>query len=170
MDVLSNASLLLTIALMYIGASPGSCGGGVRTTTVALLFVLFLRRLRGANAVNIAEREIPERTMRRAVSVALVGILLIMASTVALLATQGQQYLHPTQRDLFIGYLFESVSALGTVGLSYGSTTSQLNLIGKLIIIGMMFAGRVGLVTMTYGLMRERIRERYKYPEEDVML
>jgi trk system potassium uptake protein TrkH len=166
---LSNVSLMTVIILMFIGASPGSCGGGVRTTSLALMAALVVNRLKGNNEVNVSGRTIPEQTMHRVVSVIVIGVLLVALSTLLLLMTQAQEYIHPRDRGLFIEYLFESVSALGTVGLSMG-VTSGLNLQGKLIIIVMMFVGRVGLVTLAYSVLKPRRRVQLRYSTEDVML
>jgi trk system potassium uptake protein TrkH len=166
---LSNVSLLTIIMLMFIGSSPGSCGGGVRTTSLALLAALVVNRLRGNTEVNIEGRTIPEQTVHRMVSVIVIGVLLVVLSTLLLLLTQAQEFAHPHDRGLFIEYLFESVSALGTVGLSMG-VTSGLNLQGKLIIIVMMFVGRVGLVTLAYSVLRPKKRVQLCYSTEDVML
>jgi trk system potassium uptake protein TrkH len=166
---LSNVSLLTIIILMFIGASPGSCGGGVRTTSLALLVSLVVNRLRGNTEVNVGGRTIPEQTVHRMVSVLVIGVLLVATCTLLLLLTQAQEYAYPHDRGLFIEYLFESVSALGTVGLSMG-ITSGLNLQGKLIIIVMMFVGRVGLVTLAYSVLRPKRRVQLRYSTEDVML
>ena len=169
MPALSNSAVLVLIFLMFIGASPGSTGGGVRTTTLALMVALFIKRLRGNSKVNIAGRKIPEETMRRAVSLSILAILLVTTNTMLLLSSQPAELIDPQNRALVINYLFESVSALGTVGLSLG-ITSSLNVAGKLLIIVLMFIGRVGLVTVAYGLLRERVRTKFEYPTEDVMI
>ncbi|HUU26339.1 MAG TPA: potassium transporter TrkG [archaeon] len=166
---LSNASLLILILLMFIGASPGSCGGGIRTTSLALLFLLFVNRFRGSSKLNIAGRTVPDETIRKVVSLTMLGFLVIMVNTMLLLATQTEEFMHPLYRELFVSYLFESVSALGTVGLSLG-ITSSLNAVGKVLIVFMMLIGRVGLVTMAYGLVREQVKSRFEYAAEDVMI
>ena len=168
-DTLSNASLLLLIVLMFIGASPGSCGGGIRTTSLALLIHLFLNRIRGNSRVNIGGRTVPERTIKKMISLIMLGGLVIVANTMLLLVTQTEEFLHPLQRGLFVSYLFESVSALGTVGLSTG-VTGSLNVIGKVLIVVMMLIGRVGLITLAYGLFREGKETNLEYASEDVML
>jgi len=166
---LSNASLLLLIVLMFIGASPGSCGGGIRTTSLALLAYLFLNRLRGSSRVNIGGRTVPEKTVKKMISLIMLGGLVVVASTMLLLVTQTEEYLHPLQRSLFVSYFFESVSALGTVGLSTG-VTGSLNTLGKLLIVVIMVVGRVGLITLAYGLVREGKETKLEYASEDVML
>ena len=169
MNALSNETLLILMVLMFIGASPGSCGGGIRTTSLAILVALFVNRIRGNTKVNIAGRTVPEETVNKMVSVILLGVLVIIANTMLLLATQSAEYLHPLKRDLFISYLFESVSALGTVGLSLG-VTGTLNAVGKLLVVALMLIGRVGLITLAYGLFSERRKSPLEYASEDVML
>lgn len=166
---LSNGTLLMIILLMFIGASPGSCGGGVRTTSLALLSVFFINRVRGSLRTNIRGRTVPEETIGKVIMVILLGVLAVVCITLLLSITQGEQIIHPRDRGLFIGYLFESVSALGTVGLSMG-VTPTLNTAGKLLIIILMFIGRVGLVTLAYGMVRPGKQRGLEYASEDVMI
>jgi len=168
-DSMSNVSLLVVMILMFIGASPGSCGGGIRTTSLALLWSLVINRLRGNREVNVSARTIPEETVHRMVSVIVIGVLMVTLSTLLLLMTQSQEFMHPHDRGLFIEYLFESVSALGTVGLSMG-VTPDLNFEGKLVLIAMMFVGRVGLVTLAYSVLRPDRRVQLRYSSEDIMI
>ncbi|MCE5269898.1 hypothetical protein LLH00_01280 [bacterium] len=168
-SALSNGTLLIIILLMFIGASPGSCGGGVRTTSLALLVIFFVNRVKGSLRTNIFGRTVPEETIGKVVMVILLGVLAVVGITLLLLLTQGQQILYPRHRDLFLGYLFECVSALGTVGLSMG-VTSSLNHLGKLLIVALMFVGRVGLVTLAYGMVRPGKRISIEYGSEDVMI
>ncbi len=168
-DSLSNFSLLCMMILMFIGASPGSCGGGVRTTSLALLVILIVNRLRGNVQVNIGGRTIPAQIIHKMIAIIVIGAALITLSTLLLLLTQTQEYMHPHERTLFLDYLFESVSALGTVGLSMG-VTPGLNIQGKLVIIVMMFVGRVGLITLAYSVLRPRRRVQLRYSSAEVML
>ena len=166
---LCNASILVLILLMFIGTSPGSCGGGVRTTSLALLAALFVNRMKGNSKVNIGSRTIPEKTIKKMISLVMLAGLVVTINTLLLLLTQTEEYLHPLQRDLFVKYLFETVSALGTVGLSMGITAS-FNFVGKLLIIAIMLIGRVGLVTLAYGLVHEGAEVQIEYASEEVML
>ena len=166
---LCNASLLVLILMMFVGTSPGSCGGGVRTTSLALLIALFVNRMKGNSMVNIGGRTVPEKTIKKMISLVMLAGLVISINTLLLLLTQTEEYLNPLQRDLFVQYLFETVSALGTVGLSMGITAS-LNFVGKLLIIAIMLIGRVGLVTLAYELVHEGAEVQLEYAAEEVML
>jgi len=165
----SNASIMVFILLMFVGASPGSCGGGVKTTSFFLIFALLINRLRGSRHINVQGRTVPEITVRRVVSLIVLGLIVIFVSTLLLLLTQSAEFIHPKQRDLFVSYLFESFSALGTVGLSLG-VTAGLDSFGKLVVIGLMFVGRVGLITFAYGLIRHEGKGKIEYAGEDVMI
>lgn len=166
---LSNGMLLVLIVLMFIGASPGSCGGGVRTTSLALLVAFFGNRVRGNRNINIWGRTVPEDTINKVVLVILLGVLAVVGVTLLLLVSQSEVVSHPLQRDLFLSYLFEAVSALGTVGLSLG-VTPTLDHTGKILIVLLMFIGRVGLPTLAYGLLRRERKVSIEYANEDVMI
>ncbi|HPG00172.1 MAG TPA: potassium transporter TrkG [Kiritimatiellia bacterium] len=131
---LSQASLLLIILLMVIGASPAGTGGGLKTTTFTALFGIIRSSILGREKVTFWNREIPEERIR--VAIASLGFY---AGSLIL----GCYLLALTESVPFEGLLFESASALGTVGLSTG-ITAQLTPIGKLILIGLMFIGRLG--------------------------
>lgn len=166
---LGDATILMLILLMFVGASPGSCGGGIRTTSLALLAALLVNRGLGNKRVNIAGRTVPDETIRKMISLVMLGILLVIAITMLLLITQPEGILHPRYRGLFLDYLFESVSALGTVGLSLG-VTATLNTVGKILIVILMFVGRVGLVTFAYGIIPKRESAQIEYASEEVII
>jgi len=167
--VLTNATLLLIIILMFIGASPGSTGGGVKTTSAAILGLLMWNRVKGNTDVNVFNRTIPREIVGRSVS-----IIFASAFSVAIiwgvLLIAGEWYLPPLEtRHHFVEYLFDTVSAFGTVGLSMG-VTPKLNDIQKLALVLMMFVGRVGPLTLAFSLSREAGRKSLSYAEEGVMV
>ncbi len=166
---LTNATLLLLIVLMFIGASPGSTGGGVKTTSAALLLLMLWNRFRGNEEVNIFSRTIPREVVSRTLSILFASAFSISMITSILLVTEGGNLSPLESRHLFIEYLFETVSAFGTVGLSMG-VTPKLNDLQKLAIILMMFAGRVGPLTLAYALSRTRGKKSLTYAEEGVMV
>jgi trk system potassium uptake protein TrkH len=167
--MLSNETLLMMLILMFIGASPGSTGGGVKTTSASLLFLVMWSRLRGREEVNAFTRTIPRELLQRAISIILVSSLCILVVT-SILLLSAHQPLHPTAgRHLFVEYLFETVSAFGTVGLSMNLTPS-LNTPQKLAIIVMMFVGRVGPLTLAFSLARVKAKRGFTYAEEGVMV
>lgn len=166
-ESLTNASILVIMVLMFIGASPGSTGGGVKTTTVAVLVALARNRLRGRSGAEAWGRAVPGRQVELAL-VLVLGTAAALAAAVILLAAvglEGGSY-DPTN---FLALAFEAFSALGTVGLSLG-VTPHLSPLGKLIIIGLMFAGRLGPLTLVYSLTQSLHEPRYRLAEERIML
>jgi trk system potassium uptake protein TrkH len=167
--LLSNATLFFFIMLMFVGASPGSCGGGIKTTTAAVFFALVRSRLRGEIHTRIMNRTIPRESVARAVAVAISSGLVITVMVVILLLTQLGGASHLESRGMFLEYLFEAVSAFGTVGLSMGKT-SGLDAVGKLVIIVLMFVGRLGPLTLAFSIRHREIAAHLKYSEEAVMI
>ena len=167
--LLTNATLLLLIVLMFIGASPGSTGGGIKTTSTALLLLMIWHRLRGNEEVNLFSRTIPREVVSRTLSIIFASAFSISIITSILLVTGGGNLPSLESRHLFVEYLFETVSAFGTVGLSMG-VTPKLNDIQKFAIVLMMFAGRVGPLTLAFSLSRTRGRKGLIYAEEGVMV
>ena len=166
---LTNATLLLMLVLMFIGASPGSTGGGVKTTSAALLVMLMWNRLKGNLDLNIFNRTIPREIVSRSISIIFASALSIAIVTSVLLIAGGGK-LSPTEsRHFFIEYLFDTVSAFGTVGLSMG-VTPKLNDLQKYALILMMFAGRVGPLTLAFSLSRGTGGKSITYAEEGVMV
>jgi trk system potassium uptake protein TrkH len=163
MGALPTAPLLILIVLMFIGGSPGSCAGGVKTTTVAVWLARVWTRTRGREGVSLWGRELPHDVVRRA---ALVLALASIWNAVGILVLTITEQGHPNLR--FEHVIFEQVSAFATVGLSAG-LTSELSVLGKLWIIASMFVGRVGPLTMALAVLTSP-RESYRYPEERVMV
>jgi trk system potassium uptake protein TrkH len=135
---MSMAGLVILMALMVVGASPAGTGGGLKTTTAAVLWGLVRSTLKGRDRVRLAKREVPEARLRSATA-ALAYYLALLFVALFLLALS-----EPAQP--FEALMFEAVSAMGTVGLSMG-VTGDLSEIGTLVIIVLMFAGRVGILT-----------------------
>jgi trk system potassium uptake protein TrkH len=167
--LLTNATLLLLIVLMFIGASPGSTGGGIKTTSTALLLLMIWNRLRGNEEVNIYSRTIPREVVSRTLSIIFASAFSISIITSILLVAGGGNLSPLESRHFFVEYLFEAVSAFGTVGLSMG-VTPKLNDIQKCAIILMMFAGRVGPLTLAFSLSRIKSGRGLTYAEEGVMV
>jgi trk system potassium uptake protein TrkH len=168
-SLLSNSTLFFFVILMFIGASPGSCGGGIKTTTAAVFFALVRSRLRGEIHTRIMNRTIPMGAVARAVAVVISSGLVITVLVIVLLLTQLGGTSHVESRGMFLEYLFEAVSAFGTVGLSMGKT-SGLNAIGKLVIIVLMFVGRLGPLTLAFSIRPRETAAPLKYSEEAVMI
>jgi len=167
--LLTNATILLMVILMFIGASPGSTAGGVKTTSFALLLLMIWNRLKGNENVNIFNRTIPREIMSRSISIIFASAFSITIITSVLLIA-GLGKLPPIEsRHFFIEYLFDTVSAFGTVGLSMG-VTPKLNDIQKYALMIMMFAGRVGPLTLAFSLSRGGGVKGITYAEEGVMV
>lgn len=166
---LSNSTLFFFIILMFIGASPGSCGGGVKTTTIAVFFAAVRSRLRGEEYVHILNRSISDQSVARAISVIISAVLVIIVITITLLITQLGSTSHVESRGMFLEYLFEAVSAFGTVGLSMG-TTARLDTVGKVLIILLMFIGRLGPLTLALSIRPRSVTTEVRYTEENVMI
>jgi len=166
---LTNATILLMIVLMFIGASPGSTGGGVKTTSATLLVMLMWNRLKGSVEVNIFNRTIPREIVSRTVSIIFASAFSIAIIWSVLLIAGSGKLPTPETRSLFVEYLFDTVSAFGTVGLSMG-VTPKLNDIQKYALILMMFAGRVGPLTLAFSLSREARKKTFTFAEEGVMV
>ena len=166
---LTNDTILVMMILMFIGASPGSTGGGIKTTSFALLLLMIWNRMKGRYHVNVFNRRIPREIIGRTIAIIFASAFSIGLITSVLLFFGEGEVLPPEQsRHFFVEYLFETVSAFGTVGLSMG-ITPKLNDIQKLAIILMMFAGRVGPLALAFSWYAAGKKE-IKYAEESVMV
>ena len=168
-DEIADPSLFLTLGLMWIGGSPGSTAGGVKTTTVALLALLLFARLRGDRAVSTGGRTVPEETLQRAVGLAVGSVILLALFVFALLVTELPASAEG-DRVRFVRLVFEAQSALGTVGLSMGAT-AELTPAGRLLVVALMFLGRVGpLAVLGAMAIRGQRRVAMRYAHEDVLV
>jgi trk system potassium uptake protein TrkH len=163
MDKLRMASKFFIIILMFIGGSPSSTAGGIKTTTVGVLILSIISIIRGKNDTEVFNRRIAKDVINRALAIAVIGMLWVAVVTMILSITEAN-------KD-FLDIFFETVSAFGTVGLSLG-ITSKLSLIGKLVISLTMFAGRVGTLTIVFALGRKQQNNKglIRYPEGKVMV
>jgi trk system potassium uptake protein len=160
----------LTILLMFIGGSPGSTAGGIKTTTFLLLGLLALSRIRGTEVVNAWGRSIPEGTVQRAVGLVVVAFSVVTVAIFAMTWTEEVGY-HGEGHALFLSYMFEAVSAFNTVGLSL-DITPTLSEAGRVLTTLLMFVGRVGPLTFAAALaMAARHGPgHYRYAYEDVVV
>ncbi len=159
----STATLFFTIVLMWIGASPSSTGGGIKTTTATLALLNIYAIASGRNKIELFHRRISELAITRAFSTALLSLLYIATALFVLLITEQEKGFS------FESLLFEVVSAVSTVGLSTG-ITPQLSNAGKIVIILSMLIGRVGFLTVVIALTRKRTEADYDYAEESVLV
>jgi len=167
---LKDATLIVIIFLMFFGASPGSCGGGVKTTTLALLTGFTLSGIRRKTRVNLFKKSIPAETVDRSITLVMVSIGIIGLVIFMMLvgdSITGHEVHRP--RGSFILYFFETVSAFGTVGLSMG-VTPDLSVWGKSLIIIMMTIGRVGVLTFSYIIVGTGSTNGIERSEENMMI
>ncbi len=158
---LSQATLLFMIFLMYVGASPVSTGGGIKTTTFAVIIKSAIATIRGKKNVEIFRHNISFETIDKAYSIILFSVILIFTSTLLLtLSNPHIPVLH---------LLFEEVSAFGTVGLSVGITPT-LNDFSKYILIASMYIGRIGPLTLAIAVTSRAMYTKYKYPNAQVII
>ncbi|MCY7407684.1 MAG: ATPase [Alkalinema sp. CAN_BIN05] len=158
---MSVTGLVITIALMFIGASPGGTGGGIKTTTFSVLASCTGAVLRGKEDVLCFQRQIPIALILKAVAVVLGSAIVVIVSTICLTLTD------PSQN--FLGLLYEAVSAFGTVGLS-AIGTANLSLPGQMVLIPTMYIGRVGVLLLMGALIGDPNPTFVKYPEENLLV
>jgi len=160
-ELMNHSTLLVIMALMFIGASPTSTGGGVKTTTVGVVFITLVNLIKGRREPVVYYRRFPLYQIMRAVSIITAAIILVFITTLLLTIFED--------RD-FIALLFESISAFGTVGLSTG-ITPQLSNPSKLVIIFTMLSGRIGPLSLLIALAwRNEEDVLLRYPEENIMI
>ncbi|MEQ8325431.1 MAG: potassium transporter TrkG [Vicingaceae bacterium] len=159
--------LVIMVFLMFVGSSSSSTGGGIKTSTFALLWASTISTIRGRKTPELFQRSISNELIFRAFSVFLFFVVGNLIS-IFLLSITEQDILAMNDRSI-MDLIFEEVSAFGTVGLSTG-ITSQLSFLGKIIISLSMFIGRVGTMTVAFGLVKKPISTSYKYPEGHTMV
>ena len=157
---LKQSSLFLIIVLMFIGASPGSTGGGIKTTTFGVILVTMKNMITGKEDMEIYIRRFEKQIVYKAFTITMLAAGLVILVTTLLLVIEDFQ---------FIDALFETVSAFGTVGLSTG-ITGQLSDISRVLITITMFAGRVGPLTLAVAIGEKQRKGIYHYPTEKVMV
>jgi trk system potassium uptake protein TrkH len=158
---MTQSSLFLIVFLMFVGASPGSTGGGIKTTTFATLLGAVWSQIRGKEDVVFYRQRIGYETIYKALTVTLSGLFLVIIMTMLLTITEPG-------KD-FLSLLFETTSAFGTVGLSMGITPDLSNL-GQGLIIFTMFAGRVGPLTIAFAVTIRRNPDAFRYPKGKIMI
>lgn len=161
LEVLSSATIMFCIILMWIGASPGSTGGGIKTSTFALTLVTLLNTIRGKGRVEIFNKEISPENIKQAGMVIISSLIFLGLSTTLLVWFEKD--IEPLK------LIFEATSAISTVGLSLG-ITSSLGLESKIVIIALMFVGRIGVLTFFLSLHKPQKEPNYKLPYEKIMI
>jgi Trk-type K+ transport system membrane component len=156
----TEPTLLVICALMFIGASPSSVGGGIRTTTFALNLLFLFHFARGNKSIKIFKRELHEEDLMKSVVVTMMAMLICFFAVVILIITEPFSLTE---------ILFEVCSAFGTTGLSMG-ITPDLSTVGKVVIMILMFIGRIGILSFLYLLGTKERKDNYHFPKERVII
>jgi trk system potassium uptake protein len=153
-------TLLVQIVLMFVGTAPSSTGGGVRVTTLVLLFLIVYSQAKGGEEVRVFRRTLPRRLIAKALTVLTLATLLVIVGTLALMVSDELPLLPA---------LFEVTSAFGTAGLSLG-VTPELSAFAKVLVAAIMLAGRVGPLVLLLALSSRQRPINSRYPEEGIAL
>lgn len=157
---LRQATQFFMVILMFIGASPGSTGGGIKTTTFTMMIAAVIAMMRGRDDIVLFRYRLVQERILKALTITLLALLLVITVSMILSTTEDSS---------FLTILFEATSAFGTVGLSMG-LTPELSLFGKLLISLTMFAGRLGPLTLAYALGPKKGKELYRHPEGKMII
>lgn len=161
MAILGVPTVLLIIMLMWVGASPASTGGGIKTSTFAIAILNFFSLAKGKDRIEIYRREVADITVRRAFAMISLSLVVIGFGSFSISMFDTDK---PT-----LSIVFECFSAFSTVGLSLG-ITGKLTDVSKLIIVALMFIGRVGMLSILIAFMRQFKYKNYRYPTEEILL
>jgi Trk-type K+ transport system membrane component len=157
---LANSTLFIVIILMWIGASPASTGGGIKTTTFAVSFINILGIASGRNKAELFNREISDLSVIKAFCTIILSISYVAVALFLLLLVEPYEFEY---------LLLEVISAVGTTGLS-ANITPVLSLPGKFIIMTSMFFGRIGLLSMFLIIVPQKPKGKYRYAQEDIII
>nr|WP_019908717.1 TrkH family potassium uptake protein [Paenibacillus sp. HW567] len=157
---LRQASQFFIVILMFIGASPGSTGGGIKTTTFTLMVGAVISMLRGREDIVLFRYRLAQERVFKALTIAVLALLLVVSVSMVLSTTEERP---------FLMILFETTSAFATVGLSMG-LTPELTPVGKILICLTMFAGRLGLLTLAYAIGPKKGKPLYRFPEGKMII
>lgn len=155
---LTDSSKLLTIVLMFMGGSPGSTAGGIKTTTFVVIFLYLWSNMRNATGCNIFGRRLDDEVIKKASLVFYINIILAVSAALVLCSVESID---------FIDILFEVFSAIGTVGMTTG-ITRDLSMISKLILMLLMYCGRIGSMTFAMSFIEKRKSAPVKFPVEKI--
>ncbi|WP_079708668.1 TrkH family potassium uptake protein [Paraliobacillus ryukyuensis] len=160
MNQFSVPTLLMMSGLMFIGASPSSVGGGIRTTTFAIMLLSIFSYAKGNETIKVFGRQISQVDIMRSYIVITTAAMLCIASTIVLTVTEDFSAL---------AILFEVASAFGTTGLSLG-ITPELSVVGKFIIMFLMFVGRIGIFSFLFIIRGKEKKDVFRYPTEKIII
>jgi trk system potassium uptake protein TrkH len=164
-NTLAHGSILVTMLLMFIGASPASTGGGIKTTTFFIILLAGFRDLDRKDKINLDGRSIPARKVIKALSIAVKGLTIVFVAVLLLLVAETMA----KKSVQLLEIVYEVISAFGTVGLSLG-LTQRLSDMGKLILVATMFSGRVGLFAMSLPQSAGSVEHFAELPTTDLLI
>lgn len=174
---LTSVSKLLAVCLMFIGGSPASTAGGIKTTTLGVIILLVINYIKGRQEINVFNRKISTNAINRAIVVISISMFIIIMTTSTLLIIENLEkdinVRHSTDMNLsIVDIVFEVVSAFATVGLTLG-ITPQLTFAGKIVIILLMIIGRLGPITISIALFKmhkEAKQPKAQYPHGNIII
>lgn len=169
MSQFGGASVVVMMILMFIGASPGSTAGGIKTITFGLLAAYTASRLRGERRLHLWKRTVPQQSVDKAGAVVVAAVGTVFTAVFLLMLTETRGASATESRAEFLPIVFETVSAFGTVGLSL-DFTGKLTDAGKMILAVVMFIGRVGAISLALAIGHQAQPRKFSYAEETVMI
>lgn len=166
---MTNVAILVMIVLMFIGGAPGSCAGGIKVTTFRTLWAFLVSHLRARDQAVVGRFAVDRGSVNSALTLLVFAVTLVLAATLLLDFSEGGNVPHDQARGLFLEIVFEVVSAFGTVGLSTG-LTAKLSQFGRLVIISLMFIGRLGPLVLLASLQSLQRKELFLRPEKKILI
>ncbi len=166
---LTNMSLIFLMFLMIVGASPGSTGGGIKTTSLAIIFGIIRGYLKNRKKIELLDRSIPSKYAAKSIGVLIMYLSILFFSVITIETFEAGFRSYSSANNNFISYLFETISAMSTVGLSTG-ITSTLSSKSLYILMINMFAGKIGPLVLITSLIGEKPPLNYQYPEADILV
>lgn len=160
-DGMTNSGKLLTIILMFIGGSPGSTAGGLKTSTFGIIILTVISVIRGREDTQVFGRRFSKELVYKSFALLIIGMSLVIGVTMLLSITDPN--------ESFVNILYEATSAFATVGLTTG-VTQRLSAAGKIIIMITMYCGRVGPMTVALAFLRNKKKQTHKYPEGKILI
>lgn len=160
LSILTLPTVMIYLLLMWIGASPGSTGGGIKTTTAAVAFLNIGSIIRGKKRTDAFHTQLSENSINRSFAIIMISLLVIGTAVLLIGVNDGDKGMLPIA--------FEAFSAFSTVGLTLG-ITSDLGETSKMVLVVVMFVGRVGTLTLLIAFVRQSDASHYHYPKEDIM-
>lgn len=157
---LKPATIFMFCILMFIGASPGSTGGGIKTTTIGVIIFYVIGVVQGKENINVFNRRISWDILNRALAILIISIIYVSVTIMAVMTIEDMSFEKVT---------FEVISAFSTVGLSMG-ITADLSVMSKILLIITMFIGRLGPMTFALALGEKKVKQNLRYPKENILV